>query len=104
MNGRDLALIELDRIKLPAWRIEVVRARRDGNASIDPRDRALAELARRYLAGHGPAADRDLAKWAQLPLRDARAGLEAVAPELNLRPDGLVDLRRRPEVPRASPP
>ena len=39
------------------------------------RDRALAELARRYLVGHGPADDRDLAKWAQLPLRDARAGL-----------------------------
>src|SRR6266480_6537609 len=32
------------------------------------RDRALAELAARYLAGHGPAAERDLAKWAGLPL------------------------------------
>jgi hypothetical protein len=41
------------------------------------RDRALAELARRYLAGHAPADDRDLAKWAGLPLRDARAGLAA---------------------------
>ena len=40
---------------------------------------ALAELARRYLAGHAPADDRDLAKWAGLPLRDARAGLNAVA-------------------------
>ena len=39
------------------------------------RDRALGELARRYLAGHAPADDRDLAKWAGLPLRDARAGL-----------------------------
>jgi hypothetical protein len=29
---------------------------------VDP-DAALAELARRYLAGHGPAEDRDLAKW-----------------------------------------
>jgi hypothetical protein len=43
------------------------------------RERALAELARRYLAGHGPATDRDLAKWAGLPLRDARAGLAAIA-------------------------
>jgi hypothetical protein len=42
------------------------------------RERALAELARRYLAGHGPATDRDLAKWAGLPLRDARAGLAAI--------------------------
>jgi Winged helix DNA-binding domain len=43
------------------------------------RSRALAELARRYLAGHAPADDRDLAKWAGLPLRDVRAGLSAVA-------------------------
>ena len=41
------------------------------------RETALAERARRYLAGHAPADDRDLAKWAGLPLRDARAGLEA---------------------------
>jgi hypothetical protein len=59
------------------------------------RDRALAELARRYLAGHGPADDRDLAKWAGLPLRDARAGLAAIASELVERADGLVDLTRR---------
>ena len=38
------------------------------------RDRALAELARRYLRGHGPATPADLALWAGLPLRDARAG------------------------------
>lgn len=59
------------------------------------RDRALAELARRYLVGHGPADERDLAKWAQLTLRDARAGLAAIAGELDQRPDGLVDLRLR---------
>ncbi|HEU4978783.1 MAG TPA: winged helix DNA-binding domain-containing protein [Solirubrobacteraceae bacterium] len=41
------------------------------------RDRALPELARRYLAGHAPATDRDLAKWAGITLRDARAGLAA---------------------------
>lgn len=67
------------------------------------RGRALAELARRYLAGHGPAAVRDLAKWAQLPLRDARAGLQAIASELDQRPDGLVDLRRRLEAPVPPP-
>jgi hypothetical protein len=59
------------------------------------RDRALAELARRYLSGHGPADERDLAQWAGLPLRDARAGFRAIAPELNQRKDGLVDLARR---------
>ena len=59
------------------------------------RDIALAELARRYLAGHGPADDRDLAKWAGLPLRDARRGLNAIAGELSPRDDGLADLAQR---------
>ena len=56
------------------------------------RDLALAELARRYLAGHAPAGERDLARWAGLPLRDARAGLEAIALELKQRRDGLLQL------------
>jgi hypothetical protein len=56
------------------------------------RDAALAELARRYLAGHGPATERDLAYWAGLPLRDARVGLQAIAGELAVLDDGLVDL------------
>lgn len=68
------------------------------------RDRALAELARRYLAGHGPATDRDLARWAGLPLRDARAGLSAIAPELVQRDDGLVDLAKRATPADAEPP
>jgi hypothetical protein len=55
------------------------------------RDRALAELARRYLAGHAPADDRDLARWSGLALRDVRAGLEAVGSELRERPDGLLE-------------
>ncbi|MDQ6775471.1 MAG: winged helix DNA-binding domain-containing protein [Actinomycetota bacterium] len=68
------------------------------------RDRALAELARRYLVGHGPADDRDLARWAGLPLRDARAGLAAIASELVERPDGLVDLRSRAPAAQLPPP
>jgi Winged helix DNA-binding domain len=67
------------------------------------RERALAELARRYLTGHGPADDRDLARWAGLPLRDARAGLAAIAAGLEERPDGLVDLAKRP-APEPLPP
>jgi hypothetical protein len=68
------------------------------------RDAALAELARRYLSGHGPAGDRDLARWAGLPLRDARAGLEAIAPELDQHDDGLVDLADRPSAAELPPP
>ena len=68
------------------------------------RDRALAELARRYLAGHGPADDRDLAKWSGLPLRDARAGFRAVAGELTERPDGRAQLRRPSTRPRSTRP
>lgn len=67
------------------------------------RSRALEELARRYLAGHGPADERDLAKWAQIPLRDARAGLSAIASELDRRPDGLVDLKGREVAPLPPP-
>jgi hypothetical protein len=59
---------------------------------------ALAELARRYLAGHGPADDRDLAKWSGLPLRDARHALSAIASELVSQPGGLVDLANRTQV------
>jgi hypothetical protein len=56
------------------------------------RDTALAELARRYLAGHGPASDRDLAKWAGLPLGEVRRGLGAISGELRELPGGLVEL------------
>jgi hypothetical protein len=68
------------------------------------RERALAELARRYLAGHGPADERDLAKWSGLTLSDVRAGLGAIAPSLRERPDGLLDLwPRDPPAPLPPP-
>jgi hypothetical protein len=70
---------------------------------VDP-EVALAELARRYLVGHGPAGERDLARWAGLPLRDARAGLAAIASELRRREDGLVDLAKRPPAEPLPPP
>jgi hypothetical protein len=68
------------------------------------RDAALAELARRYLVGHGPADDRDLARWAGLPLRDARAGLAAISAQLAEREDGLLDLAKRPPPAPIPPP
>jgi hypothetical protein len=68
------------------------------------RQRALAELARRYLHGHGPADERDLAKWSGLPLRDIRVGLSAIAPQLAQRHDGLLDLAGRPPAATLPPP
>lgn len=56
------------------------------------RDRALGEVARRYLAGHGPAGDRDLAKWTGLTLGDARRGLQQIAGSLADRDDELAAL------------
>lgn len=57
------------------------------------RDAALRELGRRYLAGHGPADDRDLAKWAGITLRDARAALSRAT-----KTTATVDLVTRPKL------
>jgi len=46
------------------------------------RDAALAELARRYVASHGPATAADLANWSGLTLTDARRGIAAAEPAL----------------------
>ena len=68
------------------------------------RDAALVELARRFLRGHGPADDRDLARWAGLALRDARSGLNGVK-RVRERPDGLLELSGQPkDVPALPPP
>ena len=77
-----------------AWLGPALRAR--------DRDAALGDLAARYLAGHGPADDRDLARWSGLPLRDARRGLRAVT--VVQRPDGLLDLPGRDGPPPPLPP
>ena len=54
-----------------------------GERPVSPdRDEALALLARRYLAGHGPAGPADLAKWAGITIRDARLGFDSMADEL----------------------
>src|SRR5207244_215085 len=43
------------------------------------RDQALAELARRYLGSHGPAALIDFATWSGLPRSDANAAWRSIA-------------------------
>jgi hypothetical protein len=64
----------------------VVVGRADGHLevaepppAIDP-DEALATLARRYLAGYGPATAGDLARWSGLPDGAVRRALAALAP------------------------
>jgi hypothetical protein len=79
---------------------------RDWLGEREPIDRpvALAELARRYLAGHSPASERDLAYWSGLTLRDARAGFRAIARELVELPGGLLAPAGWSEPPDLPPP
>ncbi len=68
------------------------------------RDRALAELARRYIGAFGPATDRDFAYWSGLPLRDVRAGLESISGEIEeVRVGDHAMLVRRGGLPRLPP-
>ena len=54
---------------------------------------ALRELGRRYLTGHGPAGDRDLAKWAGITLADARRALTEARPSRAAVPEGPLPLK-----------
>ena len=54
------------------------------------RETALVELTRRYVRSHGPATSRDFAWWSGLTMREATAGLAAIAGELTQKVvDGL---------------
>jgi hypothetical protein len=46
------------------------------------REEALAALAGRYFASHGPALPRDFAWWSGLTVGDARLGIESASPRL----------------------
>ncbi len=46
------------------------------------REQALAELARRYFSGHGPATLKDYTWWSGLTISEAKAGLEMIKQEL----------------------
>jgi hypothetical protein len=67
------------------------------------RDAALGWLARRYLVGHAPATEADLAKWSGLPLRDARRGLAEIADQLDEHEDGLTALAHPAGTDQAAP-
>ncbi len=67
------------------------------------RDEALTELVRRYLIGHAPASESDIARWTGLPLRDIRKGLQGAADQLESRHDGLLALRGPARTPEPAP-
>ena len=55
------------------------------------RDEAIVELARRYLAGHGPATARDLRWWSSLPMADVKGALQSLGNEVESETmDGLT--------------
>lgn len=67
----------------------LVENRAPAASALDPAA-PLAELARRYLAGHGPATVRDLSWWSGMTLTAARAAVASI--EDQLRSDTLDDV------------
>jgi hypothetical protein len=63
------------------------------------RDEALAEIARRYVEGHGPAQVADLAWWSGLTKADARKGLDLATPPLDRELDGERTFWVSPDAP-----
>jgi hypothetical protein len=55
--------------------------RAPGGKTLDRPD-AVAELAKRYFASHGPATIRDFVWWSGLTVKEAELGIEAVKPKL----------------------
>jgi hypothetical protein len=68
-----------------------------------PRDEALAELARRYFASHGPASAADFATWASLTLAEVGQSIEAAGPSLRREELGGVVLWSGAATPRRTP-
>ncbi len=59
-------------------------------------DEALAELVRRYLRGHGPAGERDVAWWAGLPVGAVRRGIAALGDAIEQDADDRLALGDAP--------
>lgn len=64
----------------------------DRPPGVDDHDDRLARLARRYLAGHGPASPEDLAVFCGITLGDARRGFMLIADETRKVGDGWTCL------------
>jgi hypothetical protein len=67
------------------------------------REEALGELAGRYFRSHGPATERDLARWSGLPLGDVRRGIAVCRDGLGRLELGGVTYYLAPEVLDAAP-
>lgn len=68
------------------------------------RDAALAALARRYFASHGPATLKDYVWWSGLTVRDAKAGIDLAAKALTTETiDGLTYWSVDGAMPKAAP-
>lgn len=71
---------------------------------VPDRDGCLEMLARRYLAGHGPAAPADLAAYAGITLTDARRGFALVAAETHAVDDEMRSLASAVDTELVPPP
>jgi hypothetical protein len=67
-------------------------------------DEALGQLALRYFRSHGPATDRDLARWSGLTLGDVRRGLAICGKRLTTLDLGGTTYRVAPETLAFAPP
>ncbi|MBG0832047.1 winged helix DNA-binding domain-containing protein [Planomonospora sp. ID67723] len=63
------------------------------------REEALGELALRYFRGHGPATLKDFARWTNLLMADARAGLALARPRLARLESGGAEHFMDPQTP-----
>jgi hypothetical protein len=75
-----------------------------GRPSVPDRDGCLEMLARRYLAGHGPAAPTDLAAYAGITLTAARRGFEMIVAETRPVGDTMRALVDDADAERLPPP
>ena len=68
-------------------------------------DEARRELTRRFVIGHGPASDRDLARWSSLTVTQVRSALDDLSGELESMDVGGETLWADPTTrPRATRP
>jgi hypothetical protein len=87
----------------PTWHFVLPADIRWMLAATAPRDKALAELARRYFTSHGPATAKDFATWASLTLAEVRASVETAGDELRREEMGGVAFWSAAEESRRAP-